>query len=567
MSEDTKSETRTIPYSGQIIGAIVEALDIKDEVLTNRTAKRYYSGKTVSEYSLRQIYITLGKRLVDLGIVPIPPLFEQYDVSMPNITTASMARLAKKWDSLCATIKSRSGRIQDYSQVTEGFCRSIVIDLALRIVSWLRLAKLPPPELKTPQWAEENGAGKMLRALLSETGITREQFAARVGVTRISVDNWFDSKLRPIPTHIGFMAVTFAKLITSANKHNLQVQFQRQFTWAYLADILAENIGRKAVVELATALYRFIWLISEDIEAMNRPPIEEVAGEEFEILRHGTDEPGSHILLRNLALIETDPKWKREILASTINWGLRFEEIAGQSSSPGASAGLAQELPDVAKREDINDGTEEDLKRLREASLLQPEDYNRIRSGDLGMLIEQLSGGIDDRRLLVKRHPLSPQAHMALGSFLGMVGKHLSNREMINEGINECKIAAALCKDWDTPLVEPGIILMNAGYYDEALVELGTAANKLPTITPHLAMSRGYALMRLDKYEQALNDFEFVIASRPNYAPALDYAAHCAFMTRDHIRGMKYAKEARKYGEMQTYNDWRKGTYKKQKTK
>ena len=59
---------------------------------------------------------------------------------------------------------------------------------------------------------------------------------------------------------------------------------------------------------------------------------------------------------------------------------------------------------------------------------------------------------------------------MVLGSFLGMVGKQLSNREMINEGKNECKIAAALCEGWDTPLVEPGIILMNTGYYDEALV-------------------------------------------------------------------------------------------------
>lgn len=566
MSEDTKSKTRTIPYSGQIIGAIVEALDIKDEVLTDRTAKRYYLGTTVSEYRLKQIYITLGKKLVDLGIVPTPPMFEQYDVSMPNITTASMARLAKKWDSLCATIQSRSGRIQNYSQAIEGFCRLIVIDLALRIVSWLRLAKLPPPEPKTPQWAEENGAGKMLRALLSRAGITREQFGARVGVTRISIDNWFDGKIRPIPINIEFMAENFAKLIPSANKHNLQVQFQRQFTLAYLVNILAENIGRQAVVELANALYRFIWLISEDIKAMNRPPIEEVAGLEFEILRHGTDEPHSHTLLRNLALVETDTQWRKDILASTTGWGLRFEEIAGQSSLPGASAGLAQELPDAAKREDIKDGTEEDLRKFREASLLQPEDYVRIRSGDLRMLTELLKGGIDDLRLIVKRHPLSPQAHIALGSFLGMVGKNLSNREMINEGINECKIAAALCEGWDTPLVEPGIILINAGYYDEALVELDTAATKLPTITPHLAMNRGYTLMQLKRYEQALNDFEFVIVSRLDYAPALDYAAHCAFVTGDHVRGMKYAKEARKHGKMQTYNDWRKGVYKKQKS-
>ena len=104
-------------------------------------------------------------------------------------------------------------------------------------------------------------------------------------MTHISVDNWFDGKVRPIPSHIGFMTETFAKLISGASKHNLQAQLQRQFTIAYLADVLAKNIGREAVVELATSLYRFIWLISEDIEAMDRPPIEEVAGEEFEILR------------------------------------------------------------------------------------------------------------------------------------------------------------------------------------------------------------------------------------------------------------------------------------------
>lgn len=562
MNEDSKSESKTLPYSGQVIGAIVEALDIKDELLTDKTAKRYYAGITVSEYSLRQIYVTLGKRLVDLNLVPIPPLFEQYDVSMANITTASIARLAKKWDRLCATIQSRSGNIKDYKQAIEGFCRLVVIDLALRVVAWQRLGKQSPSEPTIPQWAEENGTGKMLRALLSQADVSRDQFSAWAEVSHVSIDNWFDGKIRPTPGHLEIMAYAFSKLIPNTNKYTLQVQFQSQFTLSYLADILADSIGREAVLELATALYRFIWLISEDIKTMNRPPIEKVAGLEFEMLRHGADEPYSHTLLRNLALVEKDIKWKKDLLASTTGWDLRFEEIAGHSSSPGFSAGLAQELPEEARIEALQDGTEEDLKRLREASLLQDKDYARIASGDLRMLIEQLKGGINDRRLIVKRHPLSPQAHSELGSFLGMVGKHLRNGEMIKEGINECKIAANLCKGWDTPLVEPGIILINIGHYDEALVELENAANKLPSTTPHLAMNRGYALMQTKKYGQALSDFEFVIGTKPNYALALDCAAHCAFMIADQEKGMKYAKEARKYGEPRTYNDWRKGAYK-----
>ena len=83
-------------------------------------------------------------------------------------------------------------------------------------------------------------------------------------------------------------------------------------------------------------------------------------------------------------------------------------------------------------------------------------------------------------------------------------------------------------------------ILINVGRYDEALSELENAVNKLPSITPHLAMSRGYAFMQLRKYEQALSDFEFIIKSRPDYASALDNAAYCAFMLSDREKGIKY---------------------------
>jgi len=49
MNEESKNESKSIPYSGRIVGAVVEALDIKDEALTERTAKRYYSGRNIPE--------------------------------------------------------------------------------------------------------------------------------------------------------------------------------------------------------------------------------------------------------------------------------------------------------------------------------------------------------------------------------------------------------------------------------------------------------------------------------------------------------------------------------------
>jgi len=38
-------------------------------------------------------------------------------------------------------------------------------------------------------------------------------------------------------------------------------------------------------------------------------------------------------------------------------------------------------------------------------------------------------------------------------------------------------------------------------------------------------------------------------------------------MLGDRVKGMKYAKEARKYGEPRSYNDWKKGAFDKKKTK
>jgi len=121
MKEELKNESKPIPYSGRIIGAIVDALDITDEGLIDKTAKRYYSGKNISEYSLNRIHSTLGEQLVKLNIIPIPQMFEKHDLSMPNITTASLIRLAKKWDGLVARIQSRSGKLQDYNQAAEVF--------------------------------------------------------------------------------------------------------------------------------------------------------------------------------------------------------------------------------------------------------------------------------------------------------------------------------------------------------------------------------------------------------------------------------------------------------------
>ena len=55
-------------YSGRILHAIVQALDIEDEVLGDRTARRFFSGQHMDEYNRNQTFDALGQALITRGL-------------------------------------------------------------------------------------------------------------------------------------------------------------------------------------------------------------------------------------------------------------------------------------------------------------------------------------------------------------------------------------------------------------------------------------------------------------------------------------------------------------------
>ena len=57
-------------YSNRILGAVVEALDLKDGPLVGRTARRFFRGSPVNGHNRKEIFVALGQALIDLGIVP-----------------------------------------------------------------------------------------------------------------------------------------------------------------------------------------------------------------------------------------------------------------------------------------------------------------------------------------------------------------------------------------------------------------------------------------------------------------------------------------------------------------
>ena len=546
-----------LPYSGPIIAALLQAFDLEITSPDPRTVRRYLSGKSITEDNEADFFLSLGEKLVEQGVVPVPVVFEYHGVSTDKVTGVAFARAARKWDQLVATLQSHSTPNLDLQNAVAGFLRVVIVDLAIRVFAVVRLCKTSPPSEKSPSWAAESGGGLLLRRLLADSGLTRRQLAEEMGVSDTSVDNWCDGQSKPSRKNISLLGACLSHR-TASQSSFFEQQLQLQFGLAEISDRLATLIGRNAVIDLASALYELVRLMTADANRVSRPPLEETARAEFDFLTRGVDAPDAPTLLRNIELDVAEPEWRSALQAAAYDWKTVFQEIALQAAGSNTSAGLAQELRSLPSLSEEQYAAE--AAAMLEFRQAFPFGLLFERRG-VSHLLDYIDSQIALRRRITERHPLSAFAHFQLGSYLGMAAKSLWAPAFLEDGIRECKIASALIPGWDAPAVEPAIMLGNSGLYARALVELDWAKSVLPEPTPHFRYCQGYVLMCLGRYQEALEAFEQVLAAAPTYALALDDAARCAFEVGNGVKGRQYAKRARRAGIGDTYFKWKNGEY------
>ena len=559
--EDIKKDPRPmLPYSGRIIGTVVRALDLSHEALRSRTARRFFAGEPVNEHDHTEIFLALGEALVESGAVPNPPLFQRYEASLTRMLPAIIARAAIRWDMLVGMMQSHSVSTTDSGPAIASVLRLIVVDAAIRVFGYMRLAGLEPSSPQTPMWAQENGGARHLRSLASSAGLTRTLLATLLEVSENTVDNWMDGKNRPTTENIAALSNVLAPRMNGTSAEQISENIRLEFALATIADALADEIGRERVIELSDALVRFIWLITQDVNEMERPPVEEACAVEYDAMAFGTAHPSTHTLLRNLAILEPDAGWKQYIIAASLPWDLAFQEAGVQNTRPRMAAGLAQDFADVSQMPDPGINALSAFVATN-GSL----DYSRVAAGDLTLLNTIVGTQVTQLRAIARDFPTSPGAHFQLGSLLGKIGELTSRRDLVDQGVAECGIAAALAPNWDNPSVEAGIMLANFGAFDEALIELNRTAKRLPAATPHLQFATGYVLMRLSRHAEALERFESVITFRSDYALAHLHAASCSFALGNQRKGISFAKTARRLGEPGEYVAWKSGKYAKKR--
>ena len=547
-------------YSGGILETVVKSLDMKNDVLDGRTAHRFFAGESVNEYNRGQIFETLGQVLIDCGMVPESVDVLPEDVSMATVAGMAVGLVGERWDHMMAEVQSKAMPVADLSAAGERFLRMATVDLALRLFALARLTGMPLPNLETPSWLLENGGGNILRKHLLETGLTRDQLAGRLGVWPTTLDNWLDGKNWPSNKYVASLAAELAPSGARQSAKDFHSELNRHFAFARLADLLANWLDREVVREMVTTVIRFARLLTE---SLNFPlsSKDNPNHVELRLLVFGCLEDSAPVLLWLLAKLETDSEWRQDILAASRPWEIAFRRIAERYGGPRSAAGLAQDISDVVDYDpgpdaSISETIRRELRAQADSRHPLPEE-----GGDFHTYLQTLRDGISLRRNLTHRFPHNPEAHYILGSFLGMAAKHFNDRELVDEGVVECRIASGLLPEWDAPAVERGIILANVGDYTAALAELEKAEAALPQPTPHLRLVTGYVLSNLNRHTEALEQLEAVIAVKPNYAPAHSYAAQCAFELGDKTRGAFFAKEARRLGEFSEHSAWREGRY------
>ena len=559
-----KSFVNTAPlgglYSGRILRAIVQSLDVQDEVLTNRTARRFFSGQHVDEHNRNQIFDALGQALITRGLAleTLEDLPET--LPMASVVGMTLMMVCGEWDRLMAHIQACSGQVTDVGEAVAQLLRLVVVDAALRLFALVYLDLEGLPGSETPTWVLKNGTGNSLRQRLREAGLTRDHLAARLEVWPTSVDNWLDGKNRPSPENVAALARELALRERGGDAAALERSLNRQISLAAMADQIAAGIGRDELIELTTKLAHFARALSQS------PELPRILGDAPRgIVRNlfmlGSAGGSAADLLSWLADREPDPDWRWNLLAAIRFWDPAFEAVYMLHTGERSAAGLAQDISDVTGV--VTEENQQIIEALkRKASwhadfAIEPQ----VNDEDPRSYLAKLQGRIALRRRLAERFPGNPLAHFQLGSLLGDLGIQFADRKLIDEGILECKIAAGLQPDWDAPAVEPGSILVNFGEREAALRELEQAEHNLPEPTPHLRFVKGYVLMTLELYPEALACLEAVIEERPDFAPAYDLAAHSAFQSGDKAKGLRYAKEARMRGMYAEHRAWGSGAY------
>ena len=526
--------TPRLPTSGQIIGALVTKLRIRNPVLQSRTARRYFSADLehlVKDTTRAEIIGAFAKALTDSGFIASPEQREDNYELAPALD-AMLQWHADHWDLLRSFVRRRMMKVlpSHLPTVWDAYVRLAVIDLALRVAAHLHLAGSSPAALELLNWASVGARGDFLNQKRQQTSLSLEDFAVDVGVDDHTVDAWMYDGTRPSNDNLAKIAEVLADHIEGSDTVSVALELRALYWVSDVAVLLAEHVGAEAVDEAIGHLHRYAEatyrIIDEQFPAENR------AAELTVLADLGVGARITKPLLAALIEQEPDDEWRDDLRATGLNWVRRVLSVNLRVHLAGEDI-LLQETGG---------------RLLEDWGVGNPEAYAHYRRSLEREVQGQLDEAMTELEMAARLDPLVPAYHFALGSLKTDIGIWRRDMALVNEGLDALWVAVAMHPTWILPWTAIGRTLLHTDRPAEAVEHLRGVKPECggPHSGYHSAL--GAAYWKLGQLPKALAAFEAAIELDPEETSALVAASEIALWAGDHEKHRKYSRMAHHFG-------------------
>ena len=444
-----------LPTSGQVLGAVVKALNINDRRLRSKTARRYFSGRLkdrVKDSSRAKIFDAISDALPDVGL---GPLHRTENESSPSLSVI-LDWHARNWDELRAFLLPRMASVYPHhlSAVWEAYIRLAAIDLALRTAAHLQLAGASPDTLDFLDWIRIDHRGAYLNWMRREAGLSLMDFAEAARVSTNTVEAWMYNGARPSDGSLTKIAKALGRECKPSERRRILRELRRFYWSRDIVALIGELIGTGASDDIVCHFRQYSSQVHRIIDAETTAETQQ--DELVDIAVLGARSTFSMPLLAALTVLELDEEWKEDISAVSSDWLRRVLTV-----------NLEVDLAEVDFLIDETDG-----QILKNWDVSDPKAYDHYRRS----LELQAQGKIHEAVAEVTKaaelDPLDPVNHFSLGSAKGWIGANTGNKALVEEALNSCWMAVRLDPNWIAPWTEIGWLLLRMGKASEAVKHL-----------------------------------------------------------------------------------------------
>ena len=526
------------PRSGRLLGEAAEFLRLKGflrnaEDFSYKTAQRVFDDDVaVAREKFDAVLKTLVEAMFPAALVPtdVLPATEFDPVAWALAVTREAA---ERWDELAALMNSLSFPITEKRDAPIPFLRLYTLDAGIRWGAYqvLRIEHGQQPTFR-PVWIERDVFRRVMNKLGGKS-VTVAELAKLARVSKNTMDSWRTGKSEPSNENLAFLSDALAaKAGVPAEELNARLRLAAGA--AACRSRLADLIGEDRLTDFIKAFETTARLTSDVLLTVDLGRTER-RNKLLDIIHCGTHSQLGRMLCERLAeKAQFHQEVMNDLLALPGPWHNRLNEWAKQLGTiPFAGESIAKELRVPAKKaQQMMPFIREMLLRMGSydaqppegayvVTLSGPPEFKaRNRASQAGDAFSRgdLRLAIEHMRMAVQWDPSNANNHYTLAAYLGQTiapGYH----HFLAEALHHCAKAARLAPEWDRPPTEIGIILSNAGRYEDA-EEAFAQAEPVASKWDHFHFTRGVNHLFARRFQEAIPCFRRVLKLDPRCVDA-----------------------------------------------